>query len=171
MAKAYIVCGSPGSGKTTYGKKLAQEKQAVFLDIDMSTERLVRLALDLAGHDCEDRDSPYFKHHFRNPIYEQLFDIARDNLPLRSVVIAGPFTKEKRGPQWPEKLAAHLGTPVEIHYVSCPAHIRKERMIRRANSRDEAKLRDWKNHLQYYEDEPPPACEHFSVDNSADLEL
>jgi predicted kinase len=171
MTKAYIVCGSPGSGKTTCGKKLAQEKQAVFLDIDVSTERLVKLALGLAGHDSEDRDSPYFKQHFRDPIYEQLFDIARDNLPLRSVVIAGPFTKEMRDPGWPEKLAAHLDAPVEIHYVACPAHIRKERMIRRADSRDEAKLRDWKNHLQYYEDEPPPACKHFPVDNSADLKL
>ena len=171
MTKAYLVCGSPAAGKTTYAKKLAKEKQAVFLDIDVSTERLVKLALSLSGQDSEDRDSPYFKKHFRDPVYEQLFDSARDNLPLRSVVIAGPFTKEMRDPEWPKKLSAHLGAPVKIHYVFCPVQVRKKRMIKRANSRDEAKLRDWEKHLRYYEDEAPPACEHVSIDNSANHEI
>ncbi len=117
MTQAYLVCGSPGTGKTTYGRRLAEEKQAVLLDIDVSTERLVKLALNLSGQDPEDRDSPYFKKHFRAPVYEQLFDIARDNLPLRSVVIAGPFTQEIKDPEWPEKLAAHLGAPVDVHYI------------------------------------------------------
>ena len=171
MNQAYIVCGSPAAGKTTYGKKLAEKTQAVFLDIDVATERLVKLALSLSGQDPEDRDSPYFKKYFRDPIYEQLFDSARDNLPLRSVVITGPFTQEIKDPKWPEKLAAYLGTPVEIHYISCPVHIRKERMLKRADSRDEGKLRNWENHLHYYDNEPAPVCEYFSVDNSVDLEV
>ena len=137
MTIAYLVCGSPAAGKTTYGKKLAEKKQAVFLDIDVATGRLVTLALNLAEQDPEDRDSPYFKKHFRTPIYEQLFDIARDNLSSRSVVIAGPFTKEIKDPEWPQELAAHLGAPVEVHYVFCPSQIRKERMLKRAQSRDE----------------------------------
>jgi predicted kinase len=171
MTQAYIVCGSPASGKTTYGRKLAAEQQAFFLDIDVATGRLVRLALELSGREGKDRDSPDFKKHFRDPIYEQLFDIARDNLPLRNVVIAGPFTQEIKDPEWRIKLAAHLGAPVEVHYVSCPAHIRKERMIQRAHARDVAKLRDWESHLTYYEDEHPPACEHVPVDNSHDLKV
>jgi predicted kinase len=169
MTRAYLVCGRPGAGKTTYGRKLAEKKQAVFLDIDYATGRLVELALTLAGQDPGDRDSPYFKQHFRDPVYEQLFDIARSNLPLRNVVITGPFTQEMKDPTWPEKLAARLGAPVNVHYVSCPPHIRKERMIKRADSRDEGKLRDWNNYLHYYDDEPPPACIYFPVDNSADL--
>ena len=90
--KAYIVCGAPGAGKTTYGKKLAAEKKAAFLDIDTATERLVRLALEKSGHDPDDRDSTHFKRHYRHPIYEQLFDTARDNLPFTNVVITGPFS-------------------------------------------------------------------------------
>jgi cytidylate kinase len=85
MTTVYIVCGSPGAGKTTYGKQLAAEKGAVFLDIDGSTERLVRLALRQSGRDPDDRDSSHFKQTFRTPIYEQLFDIARDNLSISSV--------------------------------------------------------------------------------------
>ena len=32
MTTAYIVCGSPGAGKTSYGRKLARDKLAVFLE-------------------------------------------------------------------------------------------------------------------------------------------
>lgn len=169
MNKAFIVCGIPGAGKTTYGKQLAQRQEAVFLDIDISTERLIRLSLELSGHDPDDRDGSYFKKHFRSPIYEQLLDIAKDNLSLRSVVIVGPFTQEIKNPEWSNELSEQLGVPVEVHYVFCTPQARKERMIRRGNPRDEAKLRDWDTYLQYYEKERPPACPHVLMDNSNDL--
>jgi predicted kinase len=163
-SRAHIVCGSPGSGKTAYGKKLAERIGGAFLDIDRSTERLVRLALELAGHDPDDRDSPFFKEHFREPIYEQLFDIARDNLRHVDVVIAGPFTRELKDPAWRDQLTVRLGCPVEIHYVSCPPEIRRERMRTRGNPRDEGKLRDWEEYVRYYDDEPP-RCPHVLVED------
>lgn len=103
------------------------------------------------------------------PIYEQLFDIARDNLRHIDVVIAGLFTKELKNPEWCERLTERLGVPVEIHYVSCAPEIRKERMGKRGNPRDEAKLRDWEEYLRYYDDETPPRCPHVLVDNSRDV--
>lgn len=165
------MCGTPGCGKTTYDRKLANQKGAVFLDIDASSEQLVRLALKLAGRDIEDRDSPYFKEHFRDAIYQQMFDIARDNLALNSMVIVGPFTREIKDPKWLEKLSLQLAAPVEVHYVSCAPHIRKKRMIKRANPMDQAKLQNWENYLQYYEGEAPPLFDYISVDNSADLDV
>ena len=165
MTRAYIVCGSPGAGKSFYGINLAERLGAAFLDIDVSTERLVKLALELAGHDPADRDSSFFKEHFREPIYEQLFDIACDNLRHINVVIAGPFTMEIKNPDWCERLSVRLGCPVEIHYVSCAPEIRRERMRKRGNPRDEAKLRDWKEYMCYY-DELPPRCPHVLVENS-----
>ena len=164
MTRAYIVCGSPAAGKTFYGKRLAERTGAAFLDIDVSTERLVRLALELAGHDPDDRDSPYFKEHFREPIYEQLFDMACDNLRQIDVVIAGPFTRELKDPDWREKLSERLGSPVEVHFVACPPEIRRERMRIRGNPRDEAKLREWDEHVRYYDDEAPPRCPHVLVE-------
>ena len=170
MSRAYIVCGSPGAGKSTYGKKLAERLGAAFLDIDVSTERLVKLALVLAGHDPADRDSPFFKEHFREPIYEQLFDIACDNLGHTDVVIAGPFTREIKDPQWCERLTVRLGSPVEVHYVSCAPEIRRERLVKRGNPRDEAKLRHWDEYVRYY-DEALPRCPHVLVDNSMELQI
>lgn len=166
MNTTYIVCGSPGAGKSTYAKKLVSARHATLLDIDTATERLVRIALRESGHNPDDRDSEHFKQTFREPIYETLFDIARENLPFQEVVIVGPFTRELRDPDWPAKLSKILGGPVQVHYVSCPPEIRKRRLAARGDTRDLAKLRDWENYIQYYE-ERRPVFEHILIDGSA----
>jgi predicted kinase len=168
MHTTYIVCGSPGAGKSTYAKRLASMLGAALLDIDTVTERLVRIALRESGHDPDDRDSEYFKRAFREPIYETLFDIARENLTFQDVVVVGPFTKELRDPDWPSHLSKTLGGPVEVYYVTCPPETRKGRLAKRGDARDLAKLRDWENYIQYYE-ESPPVFEHVLVDG-ADLQ-
>jgi predicted kinase len=164
MYRAIIVCGSPGSGKTTYGKRLAAKLGAVFLDIDTATERLVRLGLRQSGGDPDDRDSAAFKQTYRDPIYEQLFDIACDNLPFNSVVITGPFTRELQDADWPRKLSRRLGVPAEIHYVFCPPEVRRKRLLARANTRDRSKLENWESYLKYYADEAPPCFDHVFVE-------
>jgi dephospho-CoA kinase len=165
MHTTYIVCGSPGAGKSTYARKLAAVRHATLLDIDTVTERLVRVALRECGRDPDDRDSDYFKQTFREPIYETLFDIARENISFQEVVVVGPFTKELRDKDWPFKLSQILGGPVEVHYVSCPPEIRKQRLEERGNARDLAKLRDWEHYIQYYE-ERQPVFEHIWVNGS-----
>ena len=165
MKRAYIICGGPGAGKSVYAKRLAEQTGAALLDIDVSTERLVQLALELAGHDRTDRDSKFFKDHFRDPIYEQLFDIARNNLCHASVIIVGPFTRELKDPAWNDKLSKSLGAPVEIHFVSCPPELRWERLVKRGNPRDKAKLENWDEYIRYY-DEATPRCPHILIDGN-----
>lgn len=165
MHTTYIVCGSPGSGKSTYAKKLTATRGAILLDIDTVTERLVRVALRAAGYHPDDRDSEYFKQTYREPIYETLFDIARENLPFQEAVIVGPFTRELRDPDWPSKLSEALGGPVEVHYVACHPETRRRRIAERGDARDLAKLRDWENYVRYYE-ESPPVFEHVLVDGA-----
>ncbi|NOX66310.1 MAG: ATP-binding protein [Chlorobi bacterium] len=166
MSKAYIICGSPAAGKTSYGRKLAEEKKAAFLDIDISTERLVQLALVESGHDKDDRDSDYFKETYREVIYQTMFDIARENLQWIDVVIAGPFTRELRMEKWHETLAAELKSEIEIHYVYCNAEERRRRMEERNSKRDKAKLKSWDSINAYYGNEEPPPFEHIFVDTS-----
>lgn len=166
MSKAIIVCGSPGAGKSTYGKQLAANLGAVFLDIDTATERLVRLALQQSGGDPDDRDSIDFKRIYRAPIYEQLFDIARDNLPVNPVVIAGPFTREIQDARWPQTLSRHLNASVELHYVYCRPAVRRKRLLARGDHRDRAKLKDWDTYLAYYGEELPPQADHVLIDTS-----
>ena len=163
MSKAIIVCGTPGSGKTTHAKQLAANSTATVLDIDTVTERLVRIGLVESGHSPDDRDSDYFKRTYRDPIYEALFDIARENLPYHDVVIVGPFTREIQDPGWPEKLSRELNSTVEVHYVQCPPNIRRQRLALRGDARDRAKLEDWDRYIRYYGDEHPPVFEHMLV--------
>lgn len=113
MSKAIIVCGTPGSGKSTHARQLAAASGATLLDIDTVTERLVKIGLLESGHSPDDRDSEYFKRIYREPIYQALFDIARDNLPFHDVVIVGPFTREIQDPDWPAKLSSELVALVE----------------------------------------------------------
>jgi predicted kinase len=168
MNEIIIVCGSPGAGKSTYARQLAKKMNAALIDIDTATERLVKLALSLSGHNSDDRDSPYFKAHFRAPIYEQMFDIAKENAVHTNVVLAGPFTKEMRDVSWPAALEKRVNAPVEIHYLFCDPDIRKERMRRRANPRDNGKFEAWKQVNAYYGAEAPPVFKHTFIDNSID---
>lgn len=155
MYTTFIICGSPGSGKSTYAKEIASARGATLLDVDTVTERLVRLSLRESGRNPDDRDSVYFKETYRETVYETLFDIARANNVFWEVVIVGPFTKELRDPNWPKKLAQSLGGPVQIYYVHCPPEERKRRLAERGDTRDLAKLQDWENYIQYYEEKPP----------------
>jgi len=166
MHMAFIVCGAPGAGKSTYARRLAAARHATLLDIDTVTERLVRIALCQSGHSADDRDSGYFKRIFREPIYETLFAVARENLPAQDVIIVGPFTRELSDPAWPSRLASVLGVSVEVHYVQCAPEIRRQRLARRGNARDLAKLSDWGNHVRYYGDEKPPVFDHVLVDGA-----
>ena len=161
-----VVCGSPGAGKSTYARQLAEQRQAVLLDIDTVTDKLVRSALAASGHKENDRDSDYFKRHFRGPIYDTLFDIARENLARFDVIIVGPFTREIRDSFWPTRLQAALGAPVEVHYVDCQPGVRRKRLVQRGASRDSAKIADWENYLLLHADGSPPIFPHIYVDTS-----
>ena len=167
MSKAIIVCGTPGSGKTTHAKQLAANGNATILDIDTVTERLVKIGLAESGHSPDDRDSEYFKRTYREPIYEALFDIAKENLPFHDVVIVGPFTKEIQNPDWLSKLSTELDSPVEVHYVQCPPEIRMRRLAVRGYARDRAKLEGWDRYIKYYGDEHPPVFEHVLIDGTS----
>lgn len=168
MGKAYIITGSPGSGKSTHGKRLARKLGAAFIDIDTTTERLVRLSLYESGHDMNDRDSDYFKATYRQVIYESMFDIAIDNLQHIDVVIVGPFTREIRNPSWPIELEKRLENEVKIHYIYCDPDVRRMRLLKRGNNRDKAKFTDWDAFNLYYGEEDPPVFKHVYFDNTTD---
>lgn len=166
MYKVIIVCGSPGAGKSTYGKKVAKKSDAIFLDLDTVTERLVKVGLKLAKHNENDRDSSFFKSNFRTAIYGTLFDVALENINHRNVVIVGPFTKEIRNDYWLSELKAKFKTDVEVYYLYCSPKERRKRIIERANPRDRYKLDDWNKMQAYYGEEERPVFRHIFVDTS-----
>jgi hypothetical protein len=103
----------------------------------------------------DDRDSSFFKRTFRDPIYESVFAIAEENLSHTSVVIAGPFTREKMNAAWQVELQQRFKTSVVIHYVHCGAAQLKHNMQRRQNARDAYKLANWEQYVQGCNLQPP----------------
>lgn len=161
MHSVHIICGAAGCGKTTYGRRLSLEIGAVFLDIDLTTERLARAGLEAAARDSNDRDSPFFKTLLREAIYETLFDLALENAGHLPVVVTGPFTRECKQPDWPERLQKRLGgAPVEIHFLWCPPDVQRERIIARGDPRDRWKLANWEDFAAGCPDATPPPYPH-----------
>ena len=163
--KLYVVCGPPAGGKTHHGRQLAARVGAVLLDNDIVTEPVVQAGMQAAGLSRDDRDSPRYKEIFRESVYESLFQVAEANLSHLPVVLVGPFTRESQQQDWPARLAARFGVPVEVHFVSCPPEVRRERMERRGEARDLAKLAQWDAYLQTTALKPPP-FDHVLVDTS-----
>ncbi|SNX65963.1 AAA domain-containing protein [Streptomyces sp. TLI_55] len=101
-----LLCGLPGSGKTTPAKRLAEEIPAVRPCPD---EWLAALGVDLFDEPARDRLERRFWHH------------AQDLLRLGQTVILefGLWGRAERD----EKRAAAraLGVPVELHFA---AHLR-----------------------------------------------
>ena len=94
MGHVWVICGPAGAGKSTYGKKLAAEKGACFLDSDTVTEPVVRAGMVLAGLGLDDRDSTDYKVAFRAAVYECLFATAAENLPQTDVILVGPLPEK-----------------------------------------------------------------------------
>ncbi|MEM6366333.1 MAG: AAA family ATPase [Planctomycetota bacterium] len=155
----HFVTGAAGVGKSTFGRRLAAEVQAVLLDSDTVTEPVVRAGLTAAALDPEDRDSPVYKQHFRDAVYECLFQAAKANLTHLPVIVIGPFTQELRDAGWPQKIEVRFGVQPIIWFLECPDEIRRVRIERRGNPRDQAKLFDWQNHVAT----APPAQPAFDV--------
>ena len=162
MGQLWVICGPAGAGKSTYGRRLAAEKGACFLDSDTVTEPVVRAGLVLAGLDPNDRDSPDYKAAFRAPVYDCLFATAAENLPQIDVVLVGPFTSEIRDPGWRDGLEERFKTSVQVIFLSCDDVERKRRIKLRGNPRDDFKLRNWSKYVDQG-DLRPPAFTHEHI--------
>lgn len=163
---AYVICGNAGVGKSTFAARFCAARGAALIDIDTVTERLAKLVLRAQGIPEDDRDSAAYKQLLREPIYETLFDVALDNLPLLPCVIVGPFTRERRDPGWPARLSERLATQIEIYYLWCEPEERRRRLERRGNPRDRGKLLDYAAYAAEGEDAGPPPFPHHHVDTT-----
>lgn len=159
--ECHLVCGPPAAGKSHHARMLADRLNACLLDSDQVSERLVRAALELAGFDPDDRDSPTYKKAFREPVYQTLFDLAREHLVRGPVVIAGPFTSETRSAAGLTRLEEAVGQSVRVHFVWCPPDERRQRIESRGEARDRPKLDDWEGYVATCREKPPPWPHEF----------
>src|SRR4051794_24611518 len=98
-----LICGLPGSGKTTFAKQLAQEVRAVRLSPDEWKHAL---------------DIDYYDEEARTRLEERLWMLAQELLMLgQSVIMENGFWT--RGERDELRLAGRaLGAAVELHYLA-----------------------------------------------------
>jgi predicted kinase len=160
---AVLVCGAPGSGKSTVGAMIARRMPAALLDLDTATASLTAVIGTL--HGTHDLDDPELVRLTRAARYETLLSLAEDNLAAGvDVVLVAPFTAERRSPNAWQHLESRLqraGARTTMVWLRIPADEVLRRVEQRGADRDVAKLRrDWPAGL----DLGPPSVPHLEVD-------
>ena len=117
-ARLILICGLPGSGKTTLAKQLAAEVPAV------------RLCPDEWKHDL---GIDYYDEPRRDKLENRLCRLGQELLTLRqSVILENGFWARKERDEL--RLSARtLGVAVELHYLEAPV----EELWRRLKLRNE----------------------------------
>jgi predicted kinase len=163
---AIVVCGVPGSGKTTFARGLARRLRWALLDLDTLTNPLFEYA---GGEFLVDVPTaePTVRATVNDVRYTCLFDTARENLALGiNVILVAPFTSERTFPAAWARLAERLAVPdhsVHLAWLDTPPAEVVKRMRLRGAARDIEKLKE--SHRFLTPDvTAPPGVVHTRVD-------
>jgi predicted kinase len=147
--KLIIVCGLPGSGKTTHAKRLEQELRAVRLCAD---EWITALGVGLWQSD------------FRGRIEELQWKLTQDLLALGHTIVVewGTWARSERDTL--REGARALGAAVELHFLDVPLDVLLDRIRLRNTEHPPITLDDltkWDGQFQR------PGAEEISFFDSA----
>jgi sugar-phosphatase len=153
-----VVAGAAGSGKSTVAAVTARALPAALIDIDVTFGPIVPL---LAGHS---------RGRVRESIYEALVDTAVGAAQAGAhVVIAAPFTRERRDPRAWENLCdrcAEAGAEAVLAWMRVPDATLIERLTARGAERDASKLANLAEWLREASPETPPSVPHIELDGT-----
>jgi predicted kinase len=150
-------CGHAGTGKTTLARKLhgplmkACGTPFCLLDKDTLYGGYSAAAMAMLTGDPNDRDSPLFLEHLRDPEYRGLLDTARDNLELGiSALVVGPLSREVRERRLFDRawLAVSAEVALRVVWVYTSEETAHQRIMERANPNDAYKLAHWDEYRQ-----------------------
>jgi predicted kinase len=175
MTHLIFFCGHAGTGKTTLAKRLfpqlARAEPFCLLDKDTLYGAYSAAAMNALTGDPDDRDSPLFLQHFRDPEYRALIDTARENLELGvSVVVVAPLTREVREGRLFDRAWLRIGEDVTVRvvWVHVMEALARERIIERGDPNDAYKLAHWDEYRQRrFVPEGPTSRALLRFDNSA----
>ena len=115
----YLICGTPGTGKTTYAKKLSKENDAVLYSLDdQMHERYGE------NHECDLSIREYATK------YELLLTVIDHVKAGKNVILDYGFFKNKER-KWYRELAARFGVGSELHFVTTEYDVQLGRVLKR----------------------------------------
>jgi len=157
MTRLVFLCGHAGTGKTTLAKRLiaplARTTGEAFclLDKDTLYGRYSSAAMGALTHDPNDRDSPLYLHHLRDPEYQGLLDTARENLEVGvSAIVIGPLSREIRDRRLFDRAWLRIDPTVglAVVWVQTAEETAHRRIVARGNPNDAYKLAHWDEYRQ-----------------------
>lgn len=157
MTHLVFFCGHAGTGKTTVAKRLIGPLMKTtgdpfcLLDKDTLYRRSGAATMKALEHDPNDRDSPLFLQHLRDPEYLGLVDTARDNLELGiSVLAVAPLSREVRDRRLFDRGWLGIAKDVELRivWVSTSEATAHQRIAARGDPADAYKLAHWDAYRQ-----------------------
>ncbi|RKE36208.1 dephospho-CoA kinase [Paraburkholderia sp. BL23I1N1] len=157
MTHLVFFCGHAGTGKTTLAKKLigplmqASASPFCLLDKDTLFGGYSAAAMGMLTGDPNDRDSPLFLQHLRDPEYRGLLDTARDNLELGiSALVVGPLSREVRDRRLFDRAWLGIGADVTLRvvWIHTSEETARQRIVDRGNPNDAYKLAHWDEYRQ-----------------------
>ncbi len=157
MPRLIFFCGHAGTGKTTLARRaigalMAEAHQRCsgesfcLLDKDTLYGDYSSAVMGVLTGNPDDRDSPQYLQHLRNPEYHGLLATARENLGLGvSTIVVGPLSREVRAHQLADRVWLGVGDDVSVHIVW--VHLQEDearrRIAARGNPNDAWKLAHW----------------------------
>jgi predicted kinase/GNAT superfamily N-acetyltransferase len=118
--KIYAIAGQMGSGKTTWARKLAKEKNALFFSTD---QWVANLGVPIGSHEN------YAKYY--TGLRDRIFEVAKQALSLEVPVVFDFGVNLPNGRAGLQKFASACGADLEIYHVSVPTEICRERVRER----------------------------------------
>jgi predicted kinase len=152
-----FICGHAGTGKTTVARRLLRPlieacgTPFCLLDKDTLYGRTGAATMQALTGDPNDRDSPLYLQHLRDPEYRGLVDTARDNLALGvSVLAVAPLSREVRerrlfDRQW---LGVEIDVSIRVVWVTANDDVARDRIAARGDPADAYKLAHWQQYRQ-----------------------
>ena len=177
MPSLIFFCGHAGTGKTTLAKRALVELRRrtgdslCLLDKDTLYGDYSSAVMGVLTGDPNDRDSPPYLQHLREPEYRGLLNTARENLALgTSCLVVGPLSREVRAHRLADRAWLGVGEEVQVRIVWVHLHEdeARRRIALRGNPNDAWKLAHWAEYrTRLFMPEAAEYPELYLYDNTA----
>lgn len=177
MPYLLFFCGHAGVGKTTLAKRmLAPLRRATgetfcVLDKDTLYGQYSSAVMGVLTGDVNDRDSPLYLQHLRDPEYRGLLDTARENLALGvSTAVIGPLSREIHDGLLADRKWLGVADDVTVRtiWVYTDESTARSRIVARGEPKDAYKLANWDGYrARRFEPDPQAHPELLRFDNTA----